>query len=373
MEKYSLAIAPAKYIQGENVLYTQEKIMSDFGRRAFLIGEEFILEKFSHQVSSLLRRKEVLSELFNRECSKKEIRRLLRLAEKGKAEFVMGIGGGKALDTAKAVGYYARLPVVTIPTSAATCAAWTALSAIYTEDGKARGYLILGRCPEVVLVDTRIMANTPVRYLVAGMADGLAKYYETMAYTRGKASSLTVGMAIKSAQSIYNAVFEVGLIAARDNAKKKLTPALTRIIESNIMLAGLVGGIGGEGCRAAAIHALNNGFTQIRQTHDYLHGEVVAFCCLVQLFLEKKEKELEKLGTVYKELKLPRSLKDIGLGSISFRPGTRKRETNTLERLLGKVVKYAFSPQETMRNLPKKVAEKMVYNAILEVDRLGRR
>jgi len=373
MEKYNLAIGPGKYIQGENVLYTQEKIMSDFGHRVFLIGEEFILKKFSHQLDSLLRRKTVFSELFNGECSKKEIERLLRLVEKMRAEFVVGIGGGKALDTAKAVSYHAQLPVVTIPTSAATCAAWTALSAIYTEDGKARGYLILDRCPELVLVDTRIMANTPVRYLVAGMADGLAKYYETMAYTGGKASSLTVEMAIKSAQSIYNAVFEIGLTAARDNVEKKLTPALKRIIESNIMLAGLVGGIGGEGCRAAAIHALNNGFTQIPQTHDYLHGEVVAFCCLVQLVLEGKLKELEKLNSIFKKLGLPRKLKDIGLENASFPHGGKGNVSDTLKRLLEKVVRYAFSPQETMRNLPQKVSEKMVYNAILEVDHLGQR
>ena len=371
MEKYNLAIAPGKYIQGENVLYTQEKIVSDFGHRVFLIGEEFILKKFSHQLDSLLRRKTVFSELFNGECSKKEIERLLRLVEKMRAEFVVGIGGGKALDTAKAVGYHAQLPVVTIPTSAATCAAWTALSAIYTEDGKARGYLILDRCPEVVLVDTRIMANTPVRYLVAGMADGLAKYYETMAYTGGKASSLTVEMAIKSAQSIYNAVFEIGLTAARDNVEKKLTPALTRIVESNIMLAGLVGGIGGEGCRAAAIHALNNGFTQIPQTHNYLHGEIVAFCSLVQLFLEGKRKELEKLNSIYKKLRLPRNLKDIGLESVPLSPRARSKRAGTLKRLLEKVVKYACSPQETMSNLPQEVSEKMLYNAVIEVDQLG--
>jgi glycerol dehydrogenase len=371
MKKYNLAIAPKKYIQGENVLYSEEKIMSDFGRRTFLIGEEFILKKFRHQLNSILRRKSIFSEPFNRECSKKEIERLLGVWEKRKAEFVVGIGGGKALDTAKAVGYYARLPVVTIPTSAATCAAWTALSAIYTEDGKARGYLILDRCPEVLIVDTRIMANAPVRYLVAGMADGLAKYYETMAYTRGKASGLTVGMAINSAQSIYNAVFEVGLTAARDNMNKKLTPVFTRIIESNIMLAGLVGGIGGEGCRAAAIHALNNGFTQFPQTHNYLHGEVVAFCSLVQLFMEGKMKELEKLNSIYEKLRLPRKLKDIGLESVPLRQRARARRANKLKSLLEKVVKYACSPQETMRNFPKKVSEKMVYDAILEVDRLG--
>jgi glycerol dehydrogenase len=372
MEKYSLAIAPARYVQGENVLYTQEKIMSDFGHRAFLIGEEFILKKFNRQISYLLGKGEVVSEPFNGECCNTEIKRYLKVQEKGKADFVVGIGGGKVLDTAKAVSHYAQLPVITIPTSAATCAAWTALSAIYTQDGRVRGYLILDRCPEVVLVDTRIMANAPVRYLVAGMADGLAKYYETMAYTRGKTSSLTVGMAIKAAQSIYNAVFEVGLTAARDNVKKKLTPALTRIIESNIMLAGLVGGIGGEGCRAAAIHALNNGFTQISQTHDYLHGEVVAFCSLVQLLLEGKMKELERLGSIFQKLRLPRTLKDIGLESVPSH-FEKRRISHTSKELLEKVVKYACSPQETMRNLPKKVSDKVLYNAILEVDRLGQK
>jgi len=372
MEKYDLAIAPAKYIQGENVLYSQGRVVSDFGDKALLIGEESILTKFSHQLDCLLSRKSVFRGQFNRECSKMEIGRLLGLEKKWKAQFIVGIGGGKALDTAKAVGYYAHLPVITIPTSAATCAAWTALSAIYTQDGRARRYLILDRCPEAVLVDTLIMADSPVRYLVAGMADGLAKYYETMAYTGGRSSSLTVEMAIKAAQSIYDAVFEDGPTAAKDNMKKKLTPALLRIVESNIMLAGLVGGVGGEGCRAAAIHALNNGFTQILQTHNYLHGEVVAFCTLVQLFLEGKTEELEKINSLYKRLGLPRTLKEIGLEAVASYSRARRERLNASERLLKKVVKYACSPQETMKNLPKKVSEKIVFKAILEVDRMAR-
>lgn len=363
MEKFNLAIAPGRYIQGENVLYVQREIVSDLGWRPLLVGEEHILKKFSRQIGHLVGKGRVVSEPFNGECSNREIEKYLRLQKRGKADFVIGIGGGKALDTAKGVAHYAHLPIVTIPTSAATCAAWTALSAIYTEQGKARGYLILDKCPEVVLVDTRVMANAPARYLVAGMADGLAKYYETIAYTGGKTSNLAVGMAIRSAQSIYNTMFEVGLAAARDNMEKKLTPALTRIVESNIMLAGLVGGIGGEGCRAAAIHALNNGFTQIPQTHEYLHGEVVAFCTLVQLFLEEKMRELEKLSGMWKKLRLPRSLKDIGLGGRLLTVGVK--------RVLEKVVEYACSPQETMRNLPKKVSGKMVYDAILEMDHLG--
>lgn len=87
---------------------------------------------------------------------------------------MVGIGGGKTLDTAKAIGYYQKLPVVVIPTIASTDAPTSALSVIYTEAGEFEEYLIYPKNPDMVVMDTAIIAKAPVRLLVSGMGDALS-------------------------------------------------------------------------------------------------------------------------------------------------------------------------------------------------------
>ncbi len=94
---------------------------------------------------------------------------------------MVGIGGGKTLDTAKAIGYYQKLPVVVIPTIASTDAPTSALSVIYTEAGEFEEYLIYPKNPDMVVMDTAIIAKAPVRLLVSGMGDALSTWFEAKA------------------------------------------------------------------------------------------------------------------------------------------------------------------------------------------------
>ncbi len=354
----NLKISPSRYIVKDNLLGNAHNYIRALGAKAFIVAEQFIIETFKKDISNGFGEIEHNYGLFNSQCCDTEIKRLILLARQSNSNVIVGIGGGKALDTAKAVGHHMMMPVVTIPTSCATCACWSALSAIYTSEGVADHYLILDRTPDILLMDTNIIGRAPVRLLVSGIGDTLAKYYESVASTGNKTDDMTTAIALNIARYAYDTIFSLGSQAVKDCKRGRITVAIKRIIECNCVLAGLVGGFGGEKCRAVAAHALNNGFTLLHRTHAFMHGELVAFSNLVQLALENKFSELSKLRYLHKKIALPLRLKDIGLDGVT-------------QQELRKVVKRACSEKETMHNLKFPVDEKMVYNAIEFVDKFG--
>lgn len=112
---------------------------------------------------------------------------------KSKANVVLAVGGDKALDTGKAVAAECGLPIITIPTIAATCAAVTPLTVLYNAKGEFARNLFLIDCPAGIVVDTSIILDTPVTWFAAGMGDTLAKMYELRAgSSRMQPTSITI-------------------------------------------------------------------------------------------------------------------------------------------------------------------------------------
>ncbi|MEQ5213035.1 iron-containing alcohol dehydrogenase, partial [Morganella morganii] len=160
--------SPAKYIQGPDALYHIGKYAKPFGDRALIIADKFVMDLVGSTVKDSMSQYEVNGhfELFNGECTHKEINRLSELAKAQASLVIIGVGGGKTLDTAKAVAYKCQLPVVISPTIASTDAPTSALSVIYTELGAFDSYLFYPTNPDVVVMDTNIIASAPARLLV---------------------------------------------------------------------------------------------------------------------------------------------------------------------------------------------------------------
>lgn len=273
---------------------------------------------------------------------------------------IIGIGGGKVFDTAKAVGYYSHIPVVIIPTIASTDAPCSALSVIYTEEGEFSEYLFLPKNPEVVLVDTSIISKAPVRLLVAGMGDALATYFEARACVRADANTMAGGKATQAAFAIaelcYKTLMRDGLKAKLAVEKKVVTRAVENIVEANTYLSG----IGFESCGLAAAHAVHNGFTVISECHHLYHGEKVAFGTIVQLILENSpSEEIKEVINFCIQVGLPITLGDMGIHDV--------REEDIM-----KVAEVSCAEGDTMHNMPFKVEAEDVYSAIIAADNLGR-
>ncbi|WP_285767675.1 iron-containing alcohol dehydrogenase family protein [Peribacillus sp. SI8-4] len=251
---------------------------------------------------------------YNGECSDLEIERVVKFAQERNADALIGIGGGKLLDLAKSAGNSSGLEIILIPTLASTCAAWTPLSVIYDGNGSYVRFDIHEKSAWMLLIEPGILLNSPIAYLRAGIGDTLAKWYEGNALVEKIASkSVCIELAHIAARQCQEVLLTHGEEALADLTKRNWTDALQRVIETNIVTSGLVGGFGDQFLRIAGAHSIHNGMTSIEQTHHLLHGEKVAYGILVQLVLEGKFSDIKQLLPIYEALRLPRTLSDIGL------------------------------------------------------------
>ena len=170
-------------------------MLKNYGKKALILISKGGYKRIGSMVEQSFQGQKCayVFDYFNGECSKKEIARLGEIVKKESCDIVIGIGGGKIFDTAKAVAYYEKTPVLICPTIASTDAPCSALSVIYTEDGVFEEYLFLPSNPELVLMDTEIIAESPVRLTVAGMGDALATYFEARACQNSDAVSCAGG------------------------------------------------------------------------------------------------------------------------------------------------------------------------------------
>lgn len=354
----NIILSPTKYIQGANSLSNIAKYAK---KNAFIIADNFVMSLTENIIRESFKKENLTTtfEIFNGECSKNEVNRLKEILKEKKLEIVIGVGGGKTLDTAKALAYYSNLPVVIVPTIASTDAPCSALSVLYTDDGVFDEYLILPNNPNIVLMDTEIIAKAPARLLASGMGDALATYFEARACERSGALNMGGGLPTKASMALAKLCFDT-LISDGEKAmfaaqKCVCTKAVENIIEANTYLSG----IGFESGGLAAAHAIHNGLTALEECHDLYHGEKVAFGTLVQLFLENAPmEEIDEVLFFCKNIGLPTSLEDLGVNSIER------------ERLL-EVAKLACAPGETIHNMPFEVTPEKVVAAILAADNYG--
>src|SRR5271166_116077 len=360
----SVFCSPSRYTQGKNATASLGKEMAALGLKGpvLIVGGRSAIRLLSSVWPVALKEAGIEHAVhpFEGECSLPEIERVKLAARQVKAQVIIGAGGGKVLDTARAVAADLDLPVVNCPTVASSDAPCSALSVIYTEDGVFQEYRFYRKNPDLVLVDTQVIAQGPPRLLVAGMGDALATWFEAKTCVAGHVKNMRGGASTQSALALaelcYRTLLDDGPAAKMAVQNQVVTPALERLVEANTLLSGL----GFESSGLAAAHALHNGLTVARGTHDYLHGEKVAFGLLVQLVLEGAPRAtVEQVLSFSTEVGLPITLAQIGLAELSG-------------DLLGQVARRATAQGETIHNEPFEVTPDMAADALLAADALGR-
>lgn len=250
------------------------------------------------------------------ECSPAEIARLQELARSTGADAVLGIGGGKVLDTAKAVGHPLSVPVYLVPTLVSTCSGWSAVSVYYDDEHRHLGHEVWDTPARGLLLDPRIVFDSPVALFVSGIADTIAKHVETRAaFDRsGIADTLTAFGGLAAARC-GELVSSHGIAAVDDMRRGVRSDAWTMLAEACVITAGLVGALGAEAGSATAAHPIGDALSAFTQTRDLLHGVKVAYGILVQLAYERRWEEIDRMNELYAALGLPRSLADLGLSA----------------------------------------------------------
>ena len=359
----SVFSSPSRYTQGKNATASLGEEMVNLGLKgpALILAGRSAQRLLSQTWSGTLGGAGIQHAVhpFGGECSHAEIERVKEAARRAKAEVIIGAGGGKVLDAARAVAADLDLPAVNCPTVASSDAPCSALSVIYTEEGVFQEYRFYRKNPDLVLVDTQVIAQGPVRLLVAGMGDALATMFEAKTCVEGHIQNMRGGASTQSALALaelcYRTLLNDGLAARRALETKVVTPALERLVEANTLLSGL----GFESSGLAAAHAVHNGLTAAPPTHGYYHGEKVAFGTLVQLVLEGKPGTLmDEVMEFSTQVGLPITLREVGLDELPA-------------EMLQQVAERATAEGETIHNEPFEVEPGMVADAIRAADAIG--
>lgn len=356
-----IIISPSKYVQGKNVLASIGEYVKPLGKNVLAIADEFVTGLVGDTVltSGHAAGIEITLEKFNGECCRPEIERLIEIAKEKGIDAVVGIGGGKTLDTAKAIAFYQQIPVIVAPTIASTDAPTSALSVIYTQEGEFDEYLTYPSNPNMVIMDTQIIAGAPVRLLVAGMGDALSTWFEARANSISNKATMAGGAPTRSAQALaklcYETLLSDGLKAKIACENNQSSTALENIIEANTYLSG----IGFESSGLAGAHAIHNGMTKLEECHHLFHGEKVAFGTLTQLALENAPlEEIYEVIDFCRSVGLPTNLKDLGVTEIN------------LDKLM-EVAVASCAEGETIHNMPFVVTPEDVLTAMLTANELG--
>ncbi len=312
------AVFPGKYIQGEGVLNELPYYVDLFGNRGLLLGSSTVISSIMPTFGSKVFSKKISLEKFRGECCEEEIQRVVDIVSSGNYDVMIGMGGGKVIDTAKIVADRASIPVIIIPTIASTDAPCSGCAVIYSEKGEFMNVEYQKMNPAIVLVDMGIISNSPVRFLVAGMGDALSTWFEAKSCdgTRSvnECGGLSTRAGIHLAGLCYETLIKYGEKAKNDIALKIVTPELEYITEANILLSG----IGFESSGLAAAHSIHNGLTILPETHSFFHGEKVAFGVLAGLHLTNASAEImEQVYVFCEKVGLPTTLEDLGLKDVS--------------------------------------------------------
>jgi len=359
----SVFCAPSRYVQGKNATASLASEMAKFGwsgKVMIIAGRSAakLLQETWHATMPASGFTPVI-ELFKGECSTDEIARLVAIAEQEKVTVIVGAGGGKVLDTSRAVAAKLDLPAVNCPTVASSDAPCSALSVVYHPSGEFDQYFFYKRNPDLVLVDTTVIAQAPPRLLVAGMGDALATWFEADTVINARKANQLGGATTMSARALallcYDTLKNDGVAALTAVRNKTVTPALERLVEANTLLSGL----GFESGGLAIAHSVHNGLTTLAETHRYMHGEKVAFGLLVQLVAEGKPSALiTEVMQFCTSVGLPVSLGQLGVTGIS-------------NILLRGVAERACAPGETAHNEPFAVDADLILDALVTADSIG--
>ncbi|MDO5028477.1 MAG: glycerol dehydrogenase [Bacillota bacterium] len=351
--------APQKYVQGRDALKEFYDYAKDYGQRFLFVASASGLKYCKDKIESSFGDSDAYRkyESFSGISSNGEIERISKIVREENIDAIIGLGGGSAIDTAKAVAYYNKKAVIVLPTVVATDAPCTGLSVIYNDDGTFDRYIFYPNNPNMVMVDTAVIASAPARFLKAGIGDALATYYEARLCKSVEAPSLENGGISESALALCklcrDTIFENGEIAIKSLEKKLVNQAVDKTIEAATYLSG----VGADNGGLAAAHSIYNGFTDIPSL-DAMHGEVVAFGTIVQLLIEGAPKdELYKVMDFVYKIGLPLTLADMKIKEEELMIGCEK----------------ACAEGESIHNHPGQMTPEKLRDFVLTADLLGQK
>jgi len=348
--------APVRSIIGRGSSLEIGDVVAPLAQRAFVLGGRQALRAADEAVSSLARRLDsVRVRPFTGECTEDAIAKAA--GEARRADLFVGIGGGKAIDTAKAAAEVLGVPCVTLPTSAATCAAYTPLAILHAESGAYRESRRLSQPVEAMIIDFDLIMTAPPRLLSSGIVDALARGFDTLLASRNGVPTVSAGLSLAACRVLLDDVlFPLGEEAVSDNARGEVTDAYSRVVEACILGAGLAGETGARFFGRSFSHAVGYALSHVVDPTVVLHGEAVGLGILVQCALDPDAPvPLEEMLGWYGRWGVPGSFSAVGIRGIDGAEG-------------GKLAERALGYLDLERAVPFPVDAESLHRAMLRIE-----
>ena len=352
-----------KFCFGRNVYFKFAELCHPLGNTFAVVGGVTAMEKGLPNLTTAIEGTDMqmLCALpFGGACTQAAMNRLAGEIAPYHPAFIVGMGGGKAIDTAKGVASLLGLPLVSLPTLVSNCAPITALSVVYSEEGPFDRFLFFDAPPALTLVDLNLAANAPAKYFRAGMGDTLAKHLECTFSARG--DQLGVGMDHMSAIGValsstcYDPILQYGRAALDEVERHDAGHAMEICSRSIIVSAGLVSLMADDAYNCALAHAVCYGLQHFEHVeHSCLHGDLVAYGALVQLMLDHQEEKAHELRRFLISLGVPVTLREMNV------PLDR-------DALADCLVEATTGPD--MEHIPYPVTQDMVFDAMTRVENM---
>lgn len=308
-------VSPPRYVQGVGVLSELGSHVERLGTTALVITDDvvhdIVVDAVGESFSATATTYQAV--VFGGECTDSEITRLSEIARERDADVIVGAGGGKAIDVAKAVRGRVGGALVSLPTVASTDAPTSGISVVYSEDGRLAGGIVHDRRPDLVLVDTAVVANAPTRWFVSGVGDALATRFEVVATVESGGETVAGGQPTRAGIALAEQCYEVLRSSAPTAVTAVNDGTVTDAVEETTEAIVLLSGLGFENGGLAAAHAVHDGITSTVET-DATHGEKVCFGLLTQLVLEGQETPaVRDVARFASDVGLPVTLDGIGV------------------------------------------------------------
>lgn len=328
----AIKFGAGRYRQGRRVLEESGEEIRRFGTKAFLVAGDMAFRAVERRLlpSLELAGVEYIVEIYRGTCSYEAAKEYADRCRAAGCDEVVGVGGGKIMDFAKAVGEMAGLGVVNIPTSAATCAAFTSMSVMYTPSGSYRDSWRFEHEVDAVLVDLDVIVECPSRYAAAGIIDAMAKWIEIQNGRPGLGPDDTdydLYTAFRMAEYAYETLAYFGEQAVRDIGERRVTRAVEYAVFYIIAVTGNIANITRSYMQSALAHVLYYGIRTYyaEEAEAALHGEIVGVGLFLQLYYNQMEQEAERLAGLMKGMGMPLTLKGIGVMAAGETLGVLER------------------------------------------------
>lgn len=350
---------PGQYIFREHVLEDSGKIIKKLGNKAYISAGNkawnAIADRFVPSIEGVGIQYEL--NMFLGESTEKNMQDLIDGAKEFGADFIIGVGGGKSLDTAKVAADMLNIPVVTIPTIAATCACSSPLCIIYSEEGSWLRNYYPKTNPNIVLADPKVLVDAPIQYIKSGMIDSLAKWYEgSLSMKSSDNANMFDHIALNMAKGLGEDMFAIAkeAIDAVKNADQR-NEAFLDVVNLNLYVAGTIQALGVKAVRNGIAHSVHNGLTAMHESHNLTHGIKVGYGIAAQLILmEESEEEVVKFVEFCKIMEFTPTFKGLNL--------------NFIEENIQLVAQKTIESTDMQRAPFDKITGKMVEKAIKDLE-----